>query len=261
MIVPGLADPTAPVPPTALEALRAAAAAGTRIASICVGAFTLAATGLLEGRRVTTHWAAAAELARRHPGIDVDPNVLYVDNGQLLTSAAAAAGLDLCLHMIRTDHGSAVATDAARLSVMPLERAGGQAQFITHEPPAPDSASLHTVLAWLQDNLDRDLTVPDIATHAAMSIRTLNRRFRDQTGTAPLHWLHRARLRQAQYLLETTGHPVERIAGQVGFTSTTTFRDRFKQLDGTSPHAYRQTFRNVTTGPDTPLSPARPLSP
>jgi len=148
VIVPGLADPTAPVPPTALEALRAAAAAGTRIASICVGAFTLAATGLLEGRRVTTHWAAAAELARRHPGIDVDPNVLYVDNGQLLTSAAAAAaGLDLCLHMIRTDHGSAVAADAARLSVMPLERAGGQAQFITHEPPAPDSASLHTVLA------------------------------------------------------------------------------------------------------------------
>ncbi len=174
VIVPGLSDLDAPVPADALDALRAAAAAGTRIASICVGAFTLAATGLLDGLGATTHWAAAAELARRHPAIDVDPNVLYVDNGQLLTSAGAAAGLDLCLHMIRTDHGSAVAADSARLSVMPLERAGGQAQFITHEPPTPDSASLHGVLVWLEDNLARDLTLPDIAAHAALSIRTLN---------------------------------------------------------------------------------------
>ncbi|GAB3800282.1 hypothetical protein GCM10027605_15530 [Micromonospora zhanjiangensis] len=138
VVVPGVSDPAAATPPAVIDALRAAAANGARIASICGGAFTLAATGLLDGRRATTHWLATDRLAARHPRIQVDPNVLYVDNGQFLTSAGAAAGLDLCLHLIRRDHGAAVAADAARLSVMPLERAGGQAQFITHEPPAPE---------------------------------------------------------------------------------------------------------------------------
>ncbi|NUK03825.1 helix-turn-helix domain-containing protein [Streptomyces lunaelactis] len=218
IILPGCADPTVPVPPEALDALRAAAARGTRIASICAGAFVFAATGLLDGLRATTHW--------------------------VLTSAGAAAGLDLCLHMIRRDHGSAVAADAARLSVMPLEREGGQGQFIVHEqPPSPDGAPLEPLLRWMEENAGRELTVGEIAAHAGMSPRTLNRRFREQTATTPVRWLHRARIRQAQYLLETTAHAVDRIATQVGFGSPTAFRDRFKRQVGTSPHAYRRAFQ------------------
>lgn len=248
VVLPGCADPSAPVAPEVIEALRAAASRGTRIASVCVGAFVLAATGLLDGRRATTHWSAAAALAKLHPAVDVDPEVLYVDNGQFLTSAGAAAGLDLCLHMIRRDHGSAVAADAARLSVMPLEREGGQAQFIVHaQPPHPDGSALEPLLRWLEENVRRDLTVGDIAAHAGMSTRTLNRRFREQTATTPVQWLHRARIRQAQYLLENTAHPVDRIAEQVGFGSPTAFRDRFKRQVGTSPNAYRRAFRGPTT--------------
>jgi transcriptional regulator GlxA family with amidase domain len=244
IIVPGCADAAAPAPPSVLDALRQAAAGGTRIASICAGAFTLAATGLLDGLRATTHWFVAEALAAKHPEIDVDPNVLYVDNGQFLTSAGAAAGLDLCLHLIRRDHGSAVAADAARLSVMPLEREGGQAQFIVHDqPPTPRGSAMEPLLGWLADNTERDLTLADIAAHAGMSTRTLNRRFREQTGTTPLQWLHRARIRQAQYLLEVTAHPVDRIAGQVGFGSPTAFRERFKRVVGTSPNAYRAAFQ------------------
>lgn len=248
VILPGCADPTAPIPDEVLDALRRAAAHGTRIASICSGAFILAATGLLNGLRATTHWLAAATLAALHPEVEVDPEVLYVDNGQFLTSAGAAAGLDLCLHLIRRDHGSAVAADAARLSVMPLEREGGQAQFIVHDqPPAPQGSILEPLLRWLEDNTANDLTLTDIASHAGMSTRTLNRRFREQTGTTPLQWLHRARIRQAQYLLEATTHPVDRIASQVGFGSPTAFRDRFRRVVGTSPHAYRAAFQRLTT--------------
>lgn len=173
--------------------------------------------------------------------------MLFVDNGHVLTSAGAAAGLDLCLHMIRNDHGSAVAADAARIAVMPLERDGGQAQFIVHEPPAPAGATLELLLRWVDDNAHRDLTLDDIAIQARMSTRTLNRRFRDQTGTTPLQWLHRRRVRHAQYLLETTSHSIERIAAQAGFGSPTAFRDRFKRLIGTSPHAYRRAFQSPPT--------------
>lgn len=242
IIVPGTAT-TAPPSPEVLAALRAAAGDGTRIASICSGTFPLAATGLLDGLRATTHWAAAAALAAAYPDVTVDPGVLYVDNGQILTSAGAAAGLDLCLHMIRRDYGSAVAADAARLSVMPLEREGGQAQFIVHEhPPTPKGSTLEPLLRWLRDNLGRDLTLADIATRAGTSTRSLIRHFREQTGTTPLQWLHSARIRQAQHLLETTDHSVERIAAQVGFGSTTAFRDRFKRTTGVSPHTYRRSF-------------------
>ncbi len=247
IIVPGCADPTAPIPVEILDALRRAADNGTRIASICAGAFILAATGRLDGRRATTHWVAAALLAARHPKVDVDPDVLYVDNGQFLTSAGAAAGLDLCLHMIRRDHGSTVAADAARLSVMPLEREGGQAQFIVHDqPPTPHGSALEPLLRWMEDNAEKDLTLDGIATHAGMSTRTLNRRFREHTGTTPLQWLHRARIRQAQYLLEATTHSIDRIAVQVGFGSPTAFRDRFKRVVGTNPHAYRHAFQGTT---------------
>ncbi len=243
IILPGVADPAAPVPAELVKAVRAAAAKGTRIASICTGAFVLAATGLLDGHRATTHWLAAAELARVHPAIEVDPHVLYVDEGQLLTSAGAAAGLDLCLHMVRRDHGSAVAADTARLSVMPLERDGGQSQFIVHEPPAPDGSSLEPLLRWLEGRLGDPLTLGDLARRAAMSSRTLSRRFREQTGTTPLQWLLRSRVRRAQHLLETTGHSVEAIASKVGFGSATTLREHFQRVVTTSPQAYRRAFR------------------
>ncbi|MBT2410528.1 AraC family transcriptional regulator [Streptomyces sp. ISL-12] len=249
VIVPGTADVSAPLPDAVRDALRAAAERGTRIASICSGTFPLAATGLLDGMRATTHWVAAGALAARYPEVEVDPDVLYVDNGQILTSAGAAAGLDLCLHLIRRDYGSAVAADAARLSVMPLEREGGQAQFIVHEyAPRPQGSVLEPLLTWLQENLGRDLTLNDIAAQAGTSTRTLIRRFREQTGTTPLQWLHRARVRQAQHLLETTRHPVERIAAQVGFGSPTAFRERFKRTTGVSPHAYRRTFSSSPAG-------------
>ncbi|GAA1593928.1 GlxA family transcriptional regulator [Actinoplanes couchii] len=246
IILPGCADVDVPVPAEVVDLLKEAAARGARIASICAGAFILAETGLLDGLRATTHWIGAAALAARYPRIDVDPNVLYVDNGQFLTSAGAAAGLDLCLHLIRRDHGSAVAADAARLSVMPLEREGGQAQFIVPEqPPTPRGAGLEPLLRWMQENTTTDLTLADLAAQGGMSIRTLNRRFREQTGTTPLQWLLRARIRRAQHLLEATDQPVESISGQVGFGSPTAFRERFRRVVGTSPHAYRSTFQGA----------------
>jgi transcriptional regulator GlxA family with amidase domain len=240
VVVPGVADIAAPVPAVVLDALRAAPG---RLVSVCVGAFTLAAAGVLDGRRATTHWAAAAELARRFPAVTVDADALYVDDGDVLTSAGAAAGLDLCLHLVRRDHGAAVAGRTARLSVAPLERAGGQAQFVAHEPPSPEGASLQPVLAWLAENLHRPLTVAEIATRASMSTRSLSRHFRHQTGTTPLRWVNRHRIRRAQQLLEETGEPAERIGELVGFGSATAFRERFREVVGVSPQAYRRSFR------------------
>ncbi|WP_177154692.1 GlxA family transcriptional regulator [Actinosynnema pretiosum] len=244
IIVPGTAQPHVPPSDRVLDALREAAGRGAVLASICSGAFALAATGLLDGRRATTHWIAADRFRALFPAVELDPDVLYVDNGALLTSAGAAAGLDLCLHLVRRDHGSETAAHAARLSVVPLEREGGQAQFIpsTH-PVAPEGSELEPLLAWLDENCARELTVDDIAARAAVSTRTLNRRFRAQTGTTPLRWLHVRRVRLAQRLLEATGRPVDLIAGQVGFGSPTAFRDRFKRVVGTSPQAYRAAFR------------------
>ena len=243
-IVPGIDDLNRPIPDAIVRAIRSAVGRGARVASICTGAFLLGAAGVLDGLRATTHWLGAAELARRFPRIDVDPGVLYVDNGRILTSAGAAAGLDLCLHMIRRDYGSAMAADAARLSVMPLEREGGQAQFIVMpHSPAPRGGTLEPTIQWLQDNLDRELTVATIAARAGTSPRTLIRHFREQTGSTPLQWVGRARVRRAQHLLETTDHTVDRIAAAVGFGSATAFRDRFKRTTGVSPHAYRRAFR------------------
>ena len=241
VIVPGLSVPTMPISDAVLDALRAAAAAGARIASICTGTFVLAATGLLDGLSATTHWAAAAELARRYPGIQVDPNVLYVDNGQFLTSAGAAAGIDLCLHLVRQDYGAAVAAQTARLSVMPLERAGGQAQFIKHEPPTSGEA-LSLLLEWLNAHLAERLTQSDIARQAGISTRTLSRRFRAQVGTTPLQWLLDARIRRAQELLETTPLTAERVAHSVGFESVSAFRECFYRRVGVTPQGYRRSF-------------------
>lgn len=242
LVLPGLADPTVPLSPEVAEAIREAAARGVRVITICVGTFLLAATGLLDGKRATTHWAATGELMRRHPRVAVDPDVLFVDNGQFLTSAGGAAGLDLCLHVIRKDHGAAIAANAARVAVMPLERDGGQAQFIHHAPPGADGLSLEPLLRWAEAHAAEDLTLNDLARAGMMSVRTLNRRFQEQTGTTPLQWLNRARIRHAQRLLETTPHPIERIAAEVGFQSVTAFRERFRRLAGTSPQAYRRAF-------------------
>ena len=213
------------------------------MASICSGAFVLAATGALDGLQATTHWRGAHELARRHPKIAVDANVLYVDNGRVLTSAGAAAGLDLCLHLVRRDLGAEAAAAVARDAVMPLERAGGQAQFIVHQPPAADGTSLAPLLAWLEQNLRKKLSLAAIARHAAMSTRTLSRRFREQVGATPALWVTGARIRRAQRLLETTALPVERVAAEVGFGSSAVLREQFGRTVGTSPVAYRRAFR------------------
>jgi transcriptional regulator GlxA family with amidase domain len=243
VIVPGIDRLDRAVPRELLRAIRGAVDGGARVASICTGALVLAATGALDGLRATTHWAVAAELARRHPEIEVDADVLYVDNGDLLTSAGAAAGIDLCLHLVRRDFGADVAAGVARAAVVPLERAGGQAQFIVHEPPGDDGGSLAEVLAWLEQNLRRDLSLATIARRAAMSSRTLSRRFRERVGTTPAAWVAQARVRHAQQLLETTDIAVERVATEVGFKSSTVLREHFGRIVGTSPQSYRRSFR------------------
>ncbi|MEV4846666.1 helix-turn-helix domain-containing protein [Micromonospora matsumotoense] len=242
VIVPGRYDPAAPVPDGVRDALRAAAAAGTRIASICVGAFTLAAAGLLDGRRATTHWAAAERLQATFPAVRVDPEVLYVDTGQFVTSAGATAGVDMCLHLVRRDHGAAVAADASRQAVAPLHRDGGQAQFIVRPGADPAGVGLGPVLEWWESHADERLTLADVAARAGLSVRTLNRRFHEQTGRTPMQWVTAVRIRRAQELLERTDHGVDRIAHLVGFASPAHFRVQFKRLSGVSPQAYRRTF-------------------
>lgn len=245
VIVPGTSDPTAPVPAALCESLRRAAKRGARIASICSGAFVLAAAGLLDGRRATTHWLASELLAAKYPKISVDPNVLFIDEGRVLTSAGAAAGIDLCLHLVRRDYGAAVAAHAARLSVMPLERDGGQAQFIERPAPRADHVPLSRVLEWLDATLDDEkLSLNDIARKAAVSVRSLTRHFRAQTGMTPLQWLLRARVRRAQALLETTSRSIEQISADVGFGSVAAFRVQFQRGAGTSPQAYRRAFQS-----------------
>lgn len=247
VIVPGIADAAMPVDPQVIDALREAAAAGARIASICSGAFVLAASGLLDGARATTHWLAAAELARRYPRIDVDPNVLFIDAGRILTSAGAAAGIDLCLHMVRQDFGAAVAADAARLAVMPLERAGGQAQFIVHAPPA-STLTLQPLLHWIEEHAHQPLTLAQISRQAALTGRTLSRRFLEQTGTTALQWLLAARVRRAQHLLLSTTLTIEQVAAAAGFGSSAALRERFAKLVGTSPLLYRRSFAQADAG-------------
>lgn len=241
IVVPGIDDPTAPVPDAIVAALRSAWANGARLASICSGSFVLAAAGLLDGKRATTHWLAAEALAMRYPAVRVDPDVLFVDEGRIITSAGSSAGLDMCLHLLRRDHGHAVAAHAARLAVAPLDREGGQAQFIRHEPPA-SSASLAPLLDWMQQNAHRPVTIGELAHRTATSPRTLARRFREQTGTTPLQWLITARVRRAQELLETTSLSVEQIATAAGFDGAAALRQRFRRTVGVSPKVYRRTL-------------------
>lgn len=243
VVVPGRNDPHRSTSPDVLDALRAAVTRGSRVASICVGAFTLGEAGLLDGRDVTTHWLAAAELARRYPRASVDADALYTDNGAVLTSAGASSGLDLCLHIVESDYGVAVAADAARLAVAPLQRTGGQAQYILRNRPTWQTATLERVLGWIDQNAHRPLALADIARAAGTSVRTLTRRFDAEVGQSPIQWLAGVRIRHAQELLETTDHTVERIAAQVGFASPSSFRAQFGQTVGVTPGAYRTTFR------------------
>ncbi|MGC5039069.1 helix-turn-helix domain-containing protein [Streptomyces sp. DT190] len=243
VIVPGWADIDQDPPAELVEAVRAAHEAGARVASLCTGAFVLAAAGLLDGRRATTHWAHTAELTRRHPEVRVDPDVLYVDEGTVLTSAGKAAAMDLCLHLVRLDHGSSVANTLARRLVVPPHRDGGQAQFVTTPVPAPDNHPLAELLPWVMQRLDRPLTVADLARRAGMSSRHLGRHFRSVTGTSPLKWLLTQRIRHAQVLLETTDDTVDTIATATGMGTATTLRRHFNRTVGVPPDAYRRTFR------------------
>jgi transcriptional regulator GlxA family with amidase domain len=245
VVVPGWADPELDPPADLVEAVRAAYEAGARVASLCTGAFVLAAAGLLDGRSATTHWMHTSALAARYPRIDVDPGVLYVDNGRVLTSAGKAAALDLCLHVVRLDHGSAVANAVARMLVVPPHRAGGQAQFIATPVPEPDEHWLTQLFGWVVERLDQPLTVEDIARQASMSSRNLTRHFHAVCGTTPLRWLLTQRVRRAQELLETTDDSVESIARTTGMGTATTLRRHFNEVLGVPPDTYRRTFRNT----------------
>lgn len=244
VIVPGWADTDMDPPAELVDAVRAAHAAGARVVSLCTGAFVLAAAGLLDGKRATTHWAHTGELARRHPEVTVDPDVLYVDNGDVLTSAGKAAAMDLCLHLVRLDHGSSNANKIARRLVVPPHRDGGQAQFIATPVPAPGNNPLTTLFPWALQRLDEPLTVEDLARQARMSSRHLGRHFKSLTGATPLQWLHTQRIRHAQELLETTDDTIDTIATATGMGTATTLRRHFHRTVGVPPDAYRRTFRS-----------------
>lgn len=243
VIVPGIGDRAWPLPDVVFDALRAAATRGARVASICTGAFVLAEAGLLDGRRATTHWRYAARLARMFPAVHVDPDVLYVDEGDVLTSAGVAAGIDLCLHMVRCDFGAAAANGIARRIVYAGHRGGGQAQYVERALPATDGAGLAATRAWMDERLERPLSVEEMARHAGYSPRTFARRFRAETGTTPLQWLIGRRVAEAQRLLEGTDLPVEDIAARAGFGTAVALRQHFARGLGTAPTAYRRTFR------------------
>jgi AraC family transcriptional regulator, transcriptional activator FtrA len=244
LVVPGVPDVHGDVPEPVLDALRAAHARGARLVSICSGAFALAAAGILDGRAAATHWRYADELQRRYPRVRVDRDVLYVDGGDVLTSAGSAAGLDLCLHLVRADHGAAVANAVARRLVIPPHRDGGQAQFIEAPvPPGGEDDRVARSMSWALANLGEPITVPRLAREARMSTRSYLRHFARASGTSPMRWLIGQRVRASLALLETTDRPVEQIASVVGFDSAVTYRHHFARAMHTSPSAYRRVFR------------------
>jgi len=248
IIVPAWTGPTHRPPDAMIAALQRAHRRGARLMSVCSGAFALAHAGLLDGRRATTHWMHTQELASAFPQIDVDPDVLYVDEGQILTSAGTAAGIDLCLHVARLDHGVEFANAVARRMVVPPHRDGGQAQFVVTPIEVDDGADpLAATLDWALEHLNEPLTVETMSRRAMMSPRTFARRFRAVTGTTPLQWLLRQRILQAQRLLETSDLPVEVIAQRCGFGSASVLRTHFKRLLDTAPLVYRRTFREVAS--------------
>ncbi|MEZ0580894.1 GlxA family transcriptional regulator [Nocardioides sp. MH1] len=229
-------------PDAVIEALRAAHDRGARILSVCSGAFTLGMAGLLDGRECTTHWMYTEELQRRFPAAKVVPEVLYVDAGQIVTGAGSAAGLDAALHIWRQEYGAAVANSVARRAVVPPYRDGGQAQYIARAVPDCQADTLGPLLTWILENLAEEHSVDTLARRALMSPRTFARRFRDETGTTPHSWVTRQRVAAAEELLETTDHPVEWIAAEVGFGNAAALRHHFQRVRGVSPQQYRRTF-------------------
>ncbi|WP_265523410.1 helix-turn-helix domain-containing protein [Oerskovia flava] len=242
IVVPGYAPAGRPIPVAVTEALRSAASRGARVVSICYGAFALADAGLLDGLRATTHWDAAAKLADRHPQITVEPNVLFVDEGSILTSAGAAAGLDLCLHLVRRDLGVSAANDIARGLVTAPYRTGGQAQYLPKASAASRGETLAATREWAMARLGEQLTIAELAAHARMSPRTFLRRFAEETGRTPLQWILRARVDTARELLESTRLSVDRIAEEVGLGTGSNLRLHFRRLLDVTPSEYRATF-------------------
>ncbi|CAM5379383.1 GlxA family transcriptional regulator [Streptomyces chartreusis] len=214
-----------------------------RIVSICTAAFVLAAAGLLDGRRATTHWHVTDLFRRRYPQVELDPDVLFVHDGRVLTSAGAASGVDVCLHIVRTDHGSELANAVARRCVVPPFRDGGQAQYIEQPVPESGAASTAATRAWALERLDEPLTLTDLAAHARMSLRTFARRFNDEVGLSPGRWLIQQRVGRARHLLESSDLPVDRIAIEVGFATGASLRQHLHAAIGVSPQAYRRTFQ------------------
>jgi len=244
VVVPGYAGILAPPPEEALRALRAAHRRGARLVSVCTGAFALAHAGALDGRRATTHWAWAGELAKRFPAVEVDRDALFVDQGEVLTSAGLSAGIDLSLHVIRRDFGAAAGERVARHMVAPPHREGGQAQFFKPESTAADG-SLEPTRRWASERLAEPLDVAAMSRHAGVSPRTFARRFREETGTTPLQWLLGQRVLEARRRLEETDLPVETIAWQTGFGTAASLRDHFRRATATTPTAYRRSFQPV----------------
>jgi AraC family transcriptional regulator, transcriptional activator FtrA len=242
VVVPGWRDPAEVPPARLLAAVRRAHGRGARVVSICSGVFVLAAAGLLDGKRATTHWRYTDELRRRYPRIRVEPDVLYVDEGSVLTSAGSAAGIDLCMHLVRLDHGSEIANQVARRLVVSPHRDGGQAQFIARPMPRRPERGLARAIDWALAHLDRPLTVGDLARQSAMSPRTLMRRFRTEMGATPLHWLNHQRVFAAQRRLESSSDSIEDVASAVGFGTAQTLRLHFRRVARTSPTAYRRRF-------------------
>lgn len=235
-----------PCQPEVHEALRAAHARGAWVLSVCSGAFALAEAGLLDGRRAATHWMYSQQLAHRYPKVTVDENVLYVQDGNVITSAGTAAGIDACLHLVRTELGAAAATSIARSMVVPPHRAGGQAQYIDRPVSVVECDTLEDVLVWMDANLSLEHTVSTLAARAHMSERTFARRFKAETGTTPAAWLTAQRVLRAQSLLEKTDLSIETIARETGFGQAVLLRHHFQRSLGTSPAAYRRTFRGTT---------------
>ncbi|MGW4741346.1 GlxA family transcriptional regulator [Nocardia xishanensis] len=230
------------IDPRILAVLRRSAAAGKRIASICTGAFVLAEAGLLDGRRATTYWAKSEEFSRRFPAVELRPDVLYVEDGNILTSAGLSAGIDLCLHLVRTDYGAAIANSAARLMVAAPVRPGGQAQFIRTPLPPETGTSLAATRSWALGRLHEPLTRAALANHARTSIRTLTRKFHAETGLSPLQWLLHQRVIRAQELLETTDLPMDQVARLSGLATTDSLRQHLSRRTGLTPSAYRAAF-------------------
>jgi transcriptional regulator GlxA family with amidase domain len=215
---------------------------GTRVASVCTGAFVLAAAGWLDGRRATTPWQSAARFRALFPSVSLDPDVLYLDEGRVLTSAGEAAGIDLCLHIIRTDHGQTIANQVARASVVPPHREGGQAQYIRRPVPEPARSGTDTARAWALEYLHEPISLRQLAAREAMSVRTFTRRFRDETGISPTQWLIQQRLQRARELLEDTDLPIDQVAEKTGFGTATSLRQHLHDALGVTPTAYRATF-------------------